>query len=176
MRNACVGKACIVGEYVGKITRSEYTRFGDQKYRGDMGYIFPEKTRRDSRFLVLQPPSRLDHTRWKNIWVPSSQLRLVTAVSFWLRIRAASLRRHWSEQMARACMRWRILSEEFSTKMYMNNVQNEIRIPTRFIPVFLFEHAVSLKSHAIFSFYTNRSSYQFNCYICFNLFNLIEKQ
>lgn len=48
MRKTRLERHALLVKYVGKITRSEYTRFGDQKCR-DLGYIFPERTRRYSR-------------------------------------------------------------------------------------------------------------------------------
>jgi len=93
-------------------------------------YIFRE----DTRDLVWI-------TRAERIY--ERTLRLQSPL-FDSRIRAASLlHRRWSEQMARACMRWGIPSGKFRAKVHVNNVQNETRIPTRaFYPPVPFPNAL----------------------------------
>lgn len=115
-------RTCIVGEISTK-SLGRNTFDAVIKNAGTIAGIFS-----GDRALYLSWTTRAERI----YWAPASQSRLVTAVASWLCIRAASLCRHWSEQMARACMRWGIPSEEFSAKMHVNNVQNETRVPTRF--------------------------------------------
>lgn len=124
MRKMCLGRYALL-KICGQNHSVGIYSIRDQKCRDDLGHIFPERTRRDSRSTQ---PALKEYMSAVVAVAARNCSRLLTS-----HLRAASLHRHWSEQMARACMRWGIPSEEFSAKMHMNNVQNEIRVPTRFI-------------------------------------------